>query len=145
MMRMVQLAVLGGIMVCSRMALSYAVPEEPKERWFGTSKEDFAKIQEFAGCTLRVKARLVSEAESLSARQAQPGKSSPPPLAFRVATGGGELTCRMESNAKSAKLLKDLKRGTPIVVHGTIDIRRNCFMVKKIEQGWGKNQTAGGN
>lgn len=144
-MRILQSAVRGGVIVCCLMALSYAVPEEPKEQWFGTSEGDFAKIQEFAGCALRVKARFVSDSESLSGLQAQPGKSSRHPLSFCVAAGGGDLTCRMESNAKSAKLLKDLKRGTPIVMHGTIDIRRNCFMVKKIEQGWGNNLMTGRN
>jgi len=116
------------------------LPGAPREKWFGGSGVDLNRPAEFRGLPLKMKARYI---ELLSSQRGRPSKkkgSSPDSFKFRVACAGGEMFCVMNGKAKGAGMIGNLARCTPVVLHGTIDAKRDYFVVNKIEQGWGRSQ-----
>ncbi len=113
-------------------------------QWFGVSRADLAAAKRFAGRPLRVKARFVrelSDGEVVAARgRMNPGRAT----SFLVVAEGGEIRCEMSAQAKRDAVVHEMKPGTPLVIHGTLDASRNVFLADTIVQGWGRGQTEGG-
>jgi hypothetical protein len=135
------------VMMLSRQALCERVHsgDAPVERWFGASAADFAAAGRFAGSPLKVKARFVkilADGEGVAAQGE--GMSSGGTLSFLVAAAGGEIVCDMSARVKCGAVIHEMKRATPLVIHGTLDARRNAFLVDTIVQGWGRDQMEGG-
>ena len=134
-------------MMLSRQALCERVHsgDAPVERWFGASAADFAAAGRFAGSPLRVKARFVKilaggEGVAVQQQGIAPGGT----LTFLVAAAGGEIRCEVSDQAKCGAIVREMKRATPLVIHGALDARRNAFLVDTIVQGWGRDQMEGG-
>jgi hypothetical protein len=115
------------------------------ERWFGVSAADFAGACRFAGSPLRVKARFVRKltdgAGVAAHRQGMPSGGT---LTFLVAAAGGEIVCEMSAQANCGAIVREMKRATPVMIHGALDARRNVFLVDTIVQGWGRDQMEDG-
>jgi hypothetical protein len=111
----------------------------PKARWFGASREDFARAKEFTGLPLKIKARFVKVLESPKRDGKAPGLT----VMFLVEAEGGKIACSMRRDAKDAELLRDMKHATPLVVHGAVDAKKRVFFVRSIAQGWGKSRLEG--
>jgi hypothetical protein len=124
--------------LCACAALCAGEPAKtaPKARWFGASREDFARAKEFAGLPLKIKARFVRALESPKRGGKTPGRT----VMFLVEAEGGRIACSMRRDAKDAELLRDMKHATPLVVHGAVDAKKRVFLVRGIAQGWGKTQ-----
>jgi hypothetical protein len=134
-------------MMLSRQALCERVHsgDAPVERWFGASADDFAAAGRFAGSPLKVKARFVKILADGDGVAAQGGVvPSGGRLTFLVAAAGGEIVCDMSARAKCSAVVREMKRATPVVLHGTLDARRNVFLVDAIVQGWERDQMEGG-
>jgi len=115
------------------------------ERWFGGSAADLAGAGRFAGSPLRVKARFVRELNDGEGAAAQrQGMPSGGTLTFLVAAAGGEIVCEMSAQANCGAIVREMKRATPVMIHGTLDARRNVFLVDTIVQGWGRDQMEDG-
>lgn len=119
--------------MCLRVAPGSAAGEQ--ERWFSSSADDYAMAPALAGTPLRAKSRFVRVVS---------GGVNPSPGRFIAACAGGEMTCEMRAAPGVAARVKDMKKGTPIVLHGTLDAHRNIFLVNGLEQGWGRDRVRGG-
>ncbi len=114
-------------------------------RWFGVTATDLATPGKVEGGPLRIKARFVRElTDGGDAAEQRLGKTSSSKLHFLVVAEGGEIRCEMGAQAKGADVIHGMKVATPLVLHGTLDSRRNVFLVDAIVQGWGREQMEGG-
>jgi hypothetical protein len=107
-------------------------------RWFGGTAAELAS-ESVAGGPLKIRARFVRKLTDKGALRRR-GKSSGGGLSFLVVAEGGEVRCEMGDKARGADALRGMKRATPVVIRGTLDARRNVFMVDSIVQGWGRDQ-----
>jgi hypothetical protein len=62
---------------------------------------------------------------------------------FLVDTAQEILLCATSKKAGGASLLRNMQRGTPIVMKGTLQEPPRIFIVDKLMQGWGKEQLEG--
>ena len=62
---------------------------------------------------------------------------------FIVDTAQEILLCATSKKAGGASLLRNMQRGTPIVMKGTLQEPPRIFIVDKLMQGWGKEQLEG--
>lgn len=98
-----------------------------------------------SGGPLKIKARFVRELAAGGDKAGQPGGKIPvDKLSFIVAAEGGEMRCEAGARAKGADVLRGMKIATPLVIHGTLDSRRNVLIVDAVAQGWGIEQMEGG-
>jgi hypothetical protein len=111
-------------------------------RWYGVTAADLAAAAEAEG-PLKIKARFVKKLTDGGASRRR-GKNPKSGLGFLVVAEGGEIRCEMGANAKGARNVRGMRRATPVVIHGTLDARRNVFLVDSIVQGWGRDQMKGG-
>lgn len=115
-------------------------PAKPAPRWFGASRADFRRARELNGLPLKIKARFVRMLESVKWGVHAPDET----VLFLVEAEGGRIACSLRSDGKNAALLREMKHATPLVVRGTVDAKRRVFVVRSIDQGWGKSQLEGG-
>jgi len=137
---MLALMILVGPALCERLREG----DGEVARWFGVSATDMAAAHRFAGRPLRVKARFVREPTDGEGVAAQQGMTSGRARSFLVVAEGGEIWCEMSAQATCGAVANEMKRGTPVVIHGTLDARRNVFLADTIVQGWGRDQMEDG-
>lgn len=143
----IQVISLVAFIMLARPALSERLPagDGAAARWFGVTATDLAAPEKAKGRPLKVKARFMRElTDGGGAAGQRPGKASMDKLSFLVAAEGGEIRCEMGANAKGADVVRGMKLATPVVIHGTLDPRRNVFHVDAVVQGWGRDQMEGG-
>ena len=131
------------VLICIGIYLSVqgTVPED--FQWYGSSTTDLAHAEKFAGRLLRVKACFVKKIATDKTGKQIRGRRLPPVINFLVEAAGGEISCKINRRAPGMRLLRNMKRGTPIVMEGKLEGKRNTFIVEKMVQGWGQKQLDG--
>lgn len=130
---------IASLILCPASRGAEPAPAPAPERWFGASRADLARMRQFAGLPLKMKARFIRVVGS-----PEGGARARRTVEFAVAAEGGEVFCSLRRGARGAELLEGMQRGTPLVLRGRVDPKRGVFAARSIAQGWGKAQLAGG-
>ncbi len=131
------------VLLCMGVCLSVSGTDLEDFQRYGSSHTDLTHAEKSAGRLLRVKARFVKEIVTYRTGKQIRGRRSSPAIKFIVAAAGGEISCKINRHAPGAALLRNMKQGTPIVMEGKLEKKRNTFIVDKMVQGWGQKQLEG--
>jgi hypothetical protein len=127
-------AVVGGVLLLSA-SFVFSSPGPGSPRWFGLSTDDLKHPERFYNVPLRVKAKFVRGMDDApSGRPAGKGKAQ---SFFLVDTPAGPVRCEAASRGRGVKRLRHMKRGTPVILFGTLRPKANVLFVDRIIQGWG--------